>query len=125
MPADLLGPGGQGARGAPTEQARSTGKTKGLLKEAKKQKTKKDWMSGLGLGLAALATVASAGAASPALASAMGLGKLGAGALGWGAGASALGGGLAQLAAGRHAEKEAAAKQAVAQPPNPNARKDY
>ncbi len=125
MPADLLGPGGRGARGSAGNYTRPTSVQGRLKSSAKKQKTKKDFMTGLGIGLAALATVASAGAAAPALAASMGLAGVSAGALTGAATTAGLGSGLAAMAASTHAGKEATARRALSMPPNPNAKKEY
>lgn len=125
MPADLLGPGGRGMRGATgTDSSRARSETDRLRRGAKKAKTKKDILTGVGIGLAALATVATAGAASPALAASMGMAGAGKGLALTGAGLS-MGAGLSQMAAGGQAQKEASFRQAAATPPNAGAQREY
>ena len=114
MPADLLGPGGRGARGSAGNYTRPTSVQGRLKSSAKKQKTKKDFMTG-----------PSAGAAAPALAESMGLAGVSAGALTGAATTAGLGSGLAAMAASTHAGKEATARRALSMPPNPNAKKEY
>tara|TARA_R100000231_G_scaffold6732_5_gene9816 strand:- start:6487 stop:6825 length:339 start_codon:yes stop_codon:yes gene_type:complete len=112
MPQELLGPGGTGMRASGMDYSKPRSDISKARKSAKKQKTKKNILTGVAIGLSALATAATAGAASPLLAAAIGS-------------AGAVGSGLANRAAGKAAQKEATARSSLTMPPNPTAQRDY